>query len=259
MSSVESLGPGDFGKGTKKRLPICFCLDVSGSMQGDRIASLNNALKIYFSTIAVNADAVASVDVAIVTYGGYVDVLQKFSPINSIKEVPEVVVRPRSFTPMGEGILTSLKLLELRKQGYKDRGMKYYQPWLVLITDGKPEGPDADVHFQEALFELNKLEREEKMVVFNIGVSDDADMESLTKVSIKRSAPIRANGDNLKEYFQFLGSSSTNVVKGGETSQLYEEVVQDGDTDTQASTENGPDSGGITKPDDDFDIDKWCI
>lgn len=257
MSSVESLGPGDFGKGTKKRLPICFCLDVSGSMKGERIDSLNSALKIYFSTIAENAEAIASVDIAIVTYGGYVDVLQKFSPINSIKGVPEVEVRPKSFTPMGEGILASLKLLELRKQGYKDRGMKYYQPWLVLITDGKPEGPDADKNFEEALSELNKLEREEKMVVFNIGVSDDADIEFLTRISVKRSKPISANEKNLREYFQFLGSSSTNVVKGGSTSELYQEVVPDKGNQIQDTESDKKDE--IVKPENDFDLAKWCI
>ena len=49
MSMYEGITEGDFGKSTKKRLPICFCLDVSGSMispmanGGTRIGELNRA------------------------------------------------------------------------------------------------------------------------------------------------------------------------------------------------------------------------
>ena len=43
--SIENLGPGDFGRGTKKRLPICFCLDASGSMEGERMDCLNEAIQ----------------------------------------------------------------------------------------------------------------------------------------------------------------------------------------------------------------------
>ncbi|MBQ4243827.1 MAG: VWA domain-containing protein [Clostridia bacterium] len=241
MASIETLGPGDFGKGTKKRLPICFCLDVSGSMQGARIVSLNNALKAFFDTIKENTDATASVDVAIITYGGIVDVFQGFSPISKVA-APVVSERKRSYTPMGEGILTSLRLLEMRKQAYKDRGLKYYQPWLVLITDGKPEGPNAEEAFENAVRNLNEMEAADKVVVFNIGVGEDADMDSLRRVSVKREYPIRADEKNLSSYFQFLGSSSTNVVKGGDVSQLYQEIVE---------------KEGIAPDDNEFDISKW--
>ena len=49
MSIYEDLRPGDFAKSTKKRLPICFCLDTSGSMIAPtasgktRIKELNDA------------------------------------------------------------------------------------------------------------------------------------------------------------------------------------------------------------------------
>lgn len=38
----------DFGKSTRRRLPICFCLDISGSMAGNPIKQLNDGLQSFF-------------------------------------------------------------------------------------------------------------------------------------------------------------------------------------------------------------------
>ena len=41
---------------------------------------------------------------------------------------------------MGEAINLALDMLESRKSEYSDSGVDYYQPWLVVMTDGQPNG-----------------------------------------------------------------------------------------------------------------------
>ncbi len=239
--SIENLGPGDFGRGTKKRLPICFCLDASGSMEGERMECLNEAIQNFVSIMKNNSNASAA-DVAVVTFGGYVDIDMPFSSLSK-QDIPVIESRAHSLTPMGGGITTALDLLELRKAGYKERGIKYYQPWLVLITDGKPEGENAVYEMEEAIRRLNILENDNKLVVFNIAVGDEVDLNTLARTSIKRAAPIRVDEANLNELFQFLGSSSSSVING---TGIQLDPIQDEDIDVLPE--------GM-----EIDLEKWCL
>lgn len=247
--SIETLGPDSFGRGTKKRLPICFCLDASGSMHGERMAKLNEAMQVFVETIMQSSDAAASADVAVVTFGGYIEVEKPFAQMSK-QDIPVIESRQRSLTPMGEGILTALEILELRKTGYRERGIKYFQPWLILITDGEPEGQGSAEAMEEAIAKLNELEMNNKLVVFNIGVGDDVNYSILSRTSLKRNEPIRVNSDNLRDLFEFIGSSSTAVIGGANVGTLYDNPPTEEETAEDISLEE--DDGG-------FDISEWCI
>ncbi len=242
--SIENLGPGDFGRGTKKRLPICFCLDASGSMEGERMDSLNDAIQTFVSIMKNDSNASAA-DIAVVTFGGYVEITKPFASLSK-QDIPFIESRSHSLTPMGGGINAALDLLELRKVGYKERGIKYYQPWLVLITDGKPEGDNSAYEIEDAIRRLNVLERDNKLVVFNIAVGDEVDMNTLARTSMKREAPIRVDEANLKELFQFLGSSSSSVINGN---GIQLDIPGDNTLDVVDVLPEGVE----------IDLDKWCL
>ena len=222
MSKYE--GPvvteGDFNKSTKKRLPICFCLDVSGSMISPmengqmRIEELNKTFQNFIETMKTDDVVAQSADIAVVTFGGKVEIASAFAPLEK-KAFSRINVNPRSFTPMGEGISTSLKLLNARKAAYKKKGLKYFQPWLVVLTDGEPEGPDAQAHFEDALREVNQMEKDGKIVVYNIALGNDVNFDNIARLSTKYNEPIYANNTgDLKKFFQFLGSTLGSVTSG---------------------------------------------
>lgn len=226
MSIYEDLKPGDFAKTTKKRLPICFCLDTSGSMVAPtesgktRMEELNSAFSKFITAMKSNEDVASSADIAVITFGGHAKIFQNFAPLSTIVATT-INVNPRSLTPMGEAIQVALKLLEIRKQGYRDKGIKYFQPWLVVLTDGEPEGDGAIENMTKAIAQTIQLEQANKLVVFNIGIGNDANLEVLKKLSVKRENPISVGETNLDELFTFLGSSSESVVSGGDTDVLY--------------------------------------
>ena len=179
----------------------------------------------FVDTAKDNPEAASSADVAIVTFGGYPEILKPMSQLGS-STMPTIQVREHSLTPMGEAIKIALNILEVRKNGYRDRGLKYFQPWLVLITDGKPEGKNADEEMESALAKLNEMERNRKIVVFNIGIDDEVDTDMLRRISVLRPKPISIESDDLSSLFKFLGSSSTQVIDGAMgTDSLYKEIV----------------------------------
>ena len=66
---MTEINASDFGNSTKRRLPICFCLDTSGSMQGEPIRQLNMGLQNFLSSIKANDDTRSATDIAIITFG----------------------------------------------------------------------------------------------------------------------------------------------------------------------------------------------
>ena len=149
--------------------------------------------------------------------GKFIELIGTYNPL--VKPA-EIKVNEHSLTPMGEGINAALKLLEVRKQAYRSRGIKYHQPWLVVLTDGEVTGNQATVEYNKACAAVNDLEMNKKLVVFNAGIGDETNYTLLKRLSRKRSEPIKIGYTDLNRFFEFLGSSSTAIVNNGDVDAI---------------------------------------
>ena len=150
------------------RVPVCLCLDTSGSMGrvvgGDiketgqqiykdgqmwdvvtggisAIDELVEGVKTFYQELRSDEVARYSAEVCVVTFGGTApQLIVDFANINRQPELPPLIAD--GDTPMGEAVNLALNCLEKRKREYQEKGVDYYQPWLVLMTDGTPSGAD---------------------------------------------------------------------------------------------------------------------
>lgn len=184
------------------RVPICLVLDVSGSMSGTPIRELQEGVEMFFD--AVRADEVAqyAAEIAIVTFGGQAKKALDFFAI-SRQEIPSF--EATGDTPMGQAVVLALDLLEARKTEYRNAGVDYFQPWMVLMTDGQPTD-SIDVAAQR----LKELIASKKITVFPIAIGDGADLNELGRLSPNRP-PLRLKGLNFGEFFMWLSRSVSRV------------------------------------------------
>jgi uncharacterized protein YegL len=206
------------------RVPVCLCLDISGSMDGDPIDELNKDVRLFYD--AINEDEVAaySAEISIVTFGGTkAECLADFASLQ-LQPLPPVL-SAYGMTPMGEAVNLGLDLLEKRKDEYKDAGVDYFQPWLVLMTDGQPNGDHRE--FSRAVNRTVELVNAKKLTVFPIGIGREADMNALAQFSPKRP-PLRLQGLKFKEFFQWLSKSVSKTSQSipGESIKLDVEGIQ---------------------------------
>lgn len=101
---------------------------------------------------------------------------------------------------MGEAVNPGLDLLEKRKNAYKSKGVDYYQPWLVLMTDGAPNGDYNELH--RAISRTAEMVNQKKLSVFPIGIGRDADIEMLASFSPKRSL-LKLKDLKFREFFEW--------------------------------------------------------
>lgn len=223
MNNDDLIHEDDLVSNPMARIPVCLCLDTSGSMGGDPIESLESAVHQFYSEILEDEVARYSAEICIITFGGSVQCIQDFSSIESQDNKPSF--RANGGTPLGEAVELAHELLEKRKNDYKNSGVDYYQPWLVLMTDGQPNGSDSSL--ENAIKQTTSLINNKRMTLFPIGIGEEADMDVLSRFSPNRS-PLRLQGLKFREFFAWLSQSiaRTSMSTPGETVQLDIEGVK---------------------------------
>lgn len=222
----------DLMKITQTRVPVCLCLDTSGSMNtidsGDatptgeivevdghryrvatggvsRIDRLNEGLKTFLMGISKDQTTRFSAELAIVTFDREARCILPFA--NASRQTKAPVLKAENAaegnTYMGEGINLALDLLEKRKQEYKQNGVRYYQPWLVLMTDGEANGTQLEQ--ERAISRINALVQNHKLVILPIAVGSESNHASLQKFSPEWQVA-QLNELRYKEFFEFLSS-----------------------------------------------------
>ena len=192
------------------RCPCMLLLDTSYSMDGARIQALNEGLQTFKSALLEDRLTMLRVEVAIMTFGGSVNLVQDFVPADKFNP-PSLSVSGE--TPMGQAIDEALDKLEERKRIYDSNGIGRFRPWVFLITDGAPTDS-----WKVAAQRVYELESQKKVAFFCVGVAG-ADTEILAQIS-KRRQPVNLKGLQFKEMFQWLANSLESVSH----SQLNEEV-----------------------------------
>lgn len=193
------------------RIPVVICLDVSSSMMGEPIQELNKGLKLFYDAIYASDDARYAAEICIVTFG---DVVEVVSPFNLVSKKTEVRLKANGKTLIGTAINKALELLETRKKTYKLTGTPYYQPWLIVMTDGCSYGESLDL-LHSSIKKCNKLENDSRIVVFPIGIGHSADYLMLNKFSTRHRA-FKINNLKFEEFFEWL-SQSISVVSSSQT------------------------------------------
>lgn len=190
------------------RVPVCLCIDTSGSMWGDKINELLEGVRLFYDTVDEDDDTHDSVEVSIVAFNSGADLIQDFAGIEAVER--DLKIEPSGLTFLGEGVNLALDTLEKRKALYSDKGVLYYQPWLVLMTDGKPEG-GSEQEIDRAVSRIEMLVAGRKLVVIPIGIGLQPEGEEILARFSPGRPPLRLKGLAFKEFFEWLSMSVSKV------------------------------------------------
>lgn len=228
-----------------KRVPICFCIDVSRSMDeivegfefgkqtGERVFDdqreyeyidssdprcktkmdkIIEGLSNFYKAVINDDMACDSCESAIITFNDDAKVFEGFDMTEN-KKVP-TFPNPEGNTNVSLAIRKALNLIKERQQLYLDNKIKSFPPWLVLFTDGQPT--DDTTLIQQELLELQS---EEKLVVYTMALSDNEDLLKKLK-GFSTMPPIQCSEPkSIQKFFTFLAKSvsiksSNGIPKG---------------------------------------------
>lgn len=192
----------EFASNPDPRCAVVLLLDTSGSMGGQPIIELNQGLVTFQQELSQDNLASRRVEVAIITFDSSVNIVQNFVTVDQFN--PPYLSATGS-TAMGQAIETGLNLLESRKADYKNNGIEYYRPWVLLITDGSPTD-----NWQNAAQMVRQFAANKKVQFYAVGVQG-ADMNTLSQIAPTNIPPLMLQGLNFQALFEWLSSSMSTV------------------------------------------------
>jgi uncharacterized protein YegL len=195
-------GTNSFEENPEPRVACVLLLDVSGSMSGEPIAELNAGLTAYKDDLSADSLASKRVEVAVVTFGGVVQTVCDFTTAEGFN--PPALAASGN-TPMGGAIREAVEMLRRRKDAYRAKGISYYRPWILLITDGGPTD-----EWQSAAELVKQGEASKAFSFFGVGVAG-ANMDVLRQICVR--APLTLKGLRFRDLFVWLSQSQRSVSR----------------------------------------------
>ena len=189
----------DFAMNPEPRCPCVLLLDVSYSMSGAPIAALNDAMKAFQEELISDPLAAKRVEIATVTFGP-VSTTHDFVGAESW-QAP--LLSTQGDTPMGAAIERAISLVNDRKAEYRANGVKYYRPWIFLITDGAPTDS-----WQHAATLVKEGEESRNFALFAVAV-EDANTRILDEIAPRGA--LKLEGLRFRELFMWLSASLQSV------------------------------------------------
>lgn len=213
-------------------LNILFMIDVSGSMRGQRIAQVNNAMENIVSALRHRDDMNAILKIGIMEFSEKAEwVMQQPIPVKDfvftrIQAQPWITNYAPAFDSLNE---------KLSRKAFMNPELgEYFAPLILFISDGEPTDP---TEFPQALNRLNMNGWYRKSSKYAIAVGEETKNADIIKVLTmfagdEKHVRYADEGEALCELIQFVairGSEiqttiSSDVTPQGEASAVWDEV-----------------------------------
>lgn len=198
-----------------RRLPVYFLLDTSGSMFGEPIQALNNAMSGMINTLRSDAQALDSLWLSIVTFDREVRELVPLVELVNF-QLPEITCPQSGPTNTGKGLELIYQKVnaEVRKGSEEQKGD--WRPLFFLFTDGKP----SDIQLYREMIPKIKSLRFATIVGCAAGqLADDSMLKELTETVVHLDT---ADSATLKQFFKWV---SDTIEQGNKSMGTVESVA----------------------------------
>lgn len=217
----------EYGQNVSQRTLCVLVVDTSSSMslktdveEKSRIEHLNDGIKTFYNDLLQDETARNRVRLAIIQVGGpndRADVMMDWT--DAIDFVP-ITFRAHGLTPLGEGMLKALDLIEQERHNLRSHGIGYTRPWIMTMSDGLPT--DSTSTWREATEKCQRAEKEKRCIIYPIAIDAGTDeLNALSQLSCL-TPPVHMKSAKFREFFVWLSSSLRVLSQSapGDTVQL---------------------------------------
>lgn len=195
--------PSKFTAPNAKPLPVILLLDCSGSMSGEKISNLNDAVRDMLEVFRDTENGETEIHVAIITFGAEVKLEHALATAGDIQWHG---LSASGGTPLG----TALKMAKAMIEDKDVVPSRAYRPLVVLVSDGRPG--DSWENPLQAFISEGRSAKSDRMAM---AIGADADEVVLGKFLEGTMNPLfyAENAKQLRDGFKFVTMSVTSRTK----------------------------------------------
>lgn len=219
-----------------RALPVFILLDVSGSMNGEKIETVNVALKEMINRFKKIENPKGIIELCLITFGG--NQVNIIKPLSKITDQDSYVLTATGNTPMGMAFEKVVGIIE-DKDVVSSRA---YTPTIVLISDGNPTDYNAtgksveEIMSWDALSKIHSGTRSSKATKLAMGIGNDVDVNILKAFINNNEIPVISAKDNntISKFFEWVTmsvsvrsvSSNPNQAVVGDTYMFDKDEIE---------------------------------
>lgn len=237
MNQTAQLREIDYNNNPSQRTLCVLVLDVSGTMKilsangKRRIDMLNAGVKAFYEDLFRDETARNRVRLAIITVGGINDTAEIMMDWTDATDAFPVVFGSNGCTPLGEGMLLALRMIDDERIRLRKSGISYTRPWIITMSDGLPTD-NADI-WLTATQQCQKAEADKRCVIYPVAIeTGENEINALKQLSITNE-PKQLDAVKFVEFFVWLSASLKKISQSAP-----EEVVQLGSISPWATVQN---------------------
>lgn len=225
----------------RRTMTLFFLIDTSGSMEGNKIGALNDAIENILPMIGEisNTNPDAEIKVAALEFSSNTAWL--YDEPKNAEDFVWQQVKAGGLTALGEACEELEK--KLHRNGFMKSASGSYAPAIILLSDG-----GATDDYDKGIDKLKTNNWFKAAIKIAIAIGDDADKDELKKFTGNLEAVIEVhNIEALKQIIRVvavtssqIGSKSTSATDTTKQEQVVEEIKQQIDNVDGANTAADP-------------------
>lgn len=237
---------------TNSRIPIFFCVDVSGSMGEHvgifqtRISLLTKVMRKFLENMKKHPILSERAVIGIVTYNKKAILSHSALDVDAVDIAKATDFQIGGQTVFSKGLRRTLQAIDEYRDSVRRSDVDTFVPIMVFMTDGYPVG-DNNADIAEVYNQIRKRINHEDLYVFPIGISRQANMEYVKALTLDNQAyQIINEGDFEKVFSQIeaLVRPKTGMSAEETTTLTKKASVEEETLDTGSGTAISPEALG---------------
>ncbi len=166
---------------TNSRIPIFFCIDVSGSMGNKvnvfetRLSLLSKVMEKLLENMQKHPVLSERAVIGIVTYNNKAILHQSALDLGILDIKKATCFQAANQTVFSLGLHRTLQAIDQYRDSVRRSDVETFTPMLVFMTDGEPVG-DSDDEIERVYRDIWSRVQKKDLYVFSIGISNQANM-----------------------------------------------------------------------------------
>lgn len=195
---------------TNSRIPIFFCIDVSGSMgtrvgiSETRLSLLSKVMRKLLESMRRHPILSERAVVGVVTYNNKAILQQPALDLGILDINNATNFEAANQTVFSLGLKRTLQAIDQYRDGVRRSDVETFTPMLVFMTDGEPVGDD-DSEIEKVYNEIWRRIQKNDLYVFPIGISTQADMYYVRALDPDSNGYQMTSEDDFEEVFMEIG------------------------------------------------------
>jgi uncharacterized protein YegL len=199
--------------------PFYLCLDVSASMAGAPIDSVNQQLPLLRASIGEDPAIAEVIRFGVVTFSDIAHTLLPLCDLSLVEAVPELTTQGR--TSYAAAFYHLRQIIETDYHTSRSGGDRWYRPAVIFISDGRPT--DDTERWRSAHQRLTDpaWKRRPNILAFGFGDADPSVLAIVSEskpnrafIAVEGAEPSKVVPELMSGLIQSIVSSSASVYTG---------------------------------------------